>query len=129
VKELPYLLPVIGFILILYGGYLLKKESKEQGTEFKELLDKQNRDSEEYNKPAAKNQDIKNRLDSVESKLGRILDILESMCRHQPGCPGYVSTVDKAEKVNNEELSAEDTDTSRNMGKGEVKYIQNLLRK
>ena len=127
---MPYFLLAIGFFLLLYGGYLLKKENNVQGEGFHELLEEQNRDREEYIKLLAGNQDLKGRLDSVETKLDYITGKMDLLHKSQPDCLDCGGAANQIDTVKNKKLPMEgNTEPSLNMGKGEVRFIQNLLKK
>ena len=115
---MPYFLLAAGLLLIVYGGFLLKKENQIHGEGFHDLLAEQSRDREEYIKLLAGNQDLKLRLNSVEAKLDHVSDQLERMDQYQSRDFDAGLAFDNI-----------DTGSSFNMEKGEVRFIQNLLEK
>ncbi|HHY81535.1 MAG TPA: hypothetical protein GX505_02520 [Clostridiales bacterium] len=125
---MPYLLLSVGIILLIYGGYLLKKEN-DVNRSFQELLDEQNRDKGDYVKLLAANLEVKTRLDSLETRLEYILDRLDQIHKSASIDSDWDTAANQAGTIEAGVLPEKITKTSLNMGRGEVRFIQSLLKK
>lgn len=137
-----YFLIATGMILIFFGGYLIKKENKEHGEIFQEIMEEQQKDNDGYIKLFALNYEMKDRLLSVEDKLDHILDRMEHVQQSQPNKPEYRATpvrqdstpdyeaaAIKIREMTDKNMSVEEMAAALNIGKGEVLLIQKLLEK
>lgn len=134
---MPYFVLALGIIMVFYGGYLIKKENKENVEVFQGLVEEQGRDKDEFIKLMAANEDLKVHLYHLESQLDHISAQLEQVeedkaAQYQtdkPIGPDYWAAADKIAEMKRSNMSLDQIAASLNMGKGEVLLIQNLLEK
>ena len=92
---MPYFLLAAGIFLLLYGGYLLKKENNVTNAGFRQILSRQSTEREEYISLLALSQEIKSKLDYTDNKLDHILQELEAANKSQAADPEeYASNAD-----------------------------------
>lgn len=141
---MPYFLLAAGIFLLLYGGYLLKKENNVTNAGFRQILSRQSTEREEYISLLALSQEIKSKLDYTDNKLDHILQKLEAANKSQAADPEeYASNADYTDDGlldregtrGSDEAPPEDTGADPddagarpNMEKGELKYIRKLLK-
>ena len=125
------LLLTVGILLIVWGGYLVRKEKQGEETEtFQEVLVEQGREKGDFIRLLAANQDLKERLESVENKLDGMAVRLEQVRGDEPKTdPDYGEAAYKIAEMTKKKLSVEEMATSLHMGKGEVLFIQKMLEK
>ena len=133
---MPYFFLITGIILLVYGGYLLSKENNVKNTGFQELLSKQSNEREEYIRLLTLSQEIKSKLDYADDKLDHILNQLKSINITPADNYRYKSDTgifnDEKKQAGEEGPPYNNTNKNvkklSNMEKGEVKYIQKLLK-
>lgn len=149
-----YILFIIGIIICIYGWKLIVQENKVHGEAFKEVIAEQNKDNIEYIKILTLNNQLKNKIDTMEKKLNTILMELketkqisvkekvlnkdaeittkneaENINKDEVNYPNYSEAANKIEQMTEENKSIEEMASVLNMGKGEVLLLKRLLTK
>ena len=121
---MPYFVLVMGIIIMFFGGYLIKKENKVNGEAFQGLVEEQGRDKGGLLRLMAANEDLKNQLYHLESKLDQISAHLEQMEVDKPATdhqadrpigPDYWAAANKIAEMKRSNMSVVHIAASLNM--------------
>ena len=134
-ERMLYFLMSAGILLILCGGYFIKREKQGEqgkGEDFQAVVEEQEQKNGEFIRLLAANQDLKIRLESVEDKLDGISTRLErpgQISEDKTVGPDYGAAACKIAEMKKKNMSVDDMAAALHMGKGEILFIQRLLEK